>query len=91
MARRRRRRFGSPAAEHEVRKRHAYDRMEENIERAIRSADDGACKIAVGALATAEYWRGRGDSDAEGAGDRDRSRPARIGRAYEAVSKCKVR
>jgi hypothetical protein len=92
MARRKRRKFGFPPAEHRTRMTHAYDRMEELIGMTLDAARHGDCSRAAGSLATAEYLRGRGDAEAEGAGEGgNRARPAKIGKAYEAVSKCRTR
>lgn len=90
MARRKRsKRFGSPPEEHRSRMKKAHEKLSENIDRAIDLAYHGSCNLAAGALATAEYWRGRGDAEAEAAGERGTHRGAGIGDAYTAVSKCR--
>jgi len=90
MARRKRRSYGSPPAAHSKRADHAYNKSLENSDRAVELARHHACTHAVGALATAEYWRGRGDAESEGAGGAmGRSKPGvAMGTAYTAVSKC---
>ncbi len=91
MVRKRKRKgYGSPPAEHTKRAGHAYEKSMENAERAIDLASRNACRTAVGSLATAEYWRGRGDAESEGAGGMlGRAKPGvQIGKAYTAVGKC---
>lgn len=67
MARRRKRRFGDEPEAHERRAEHAESKFLENADRAVELARKGtpaSCRLATGALATAEYWRGRRDAEA---------------------------
>lgn len=88
---RRRRRFGSAPETHERNAAYAYEKSRENAERAVEMTDRRTpnCSAAIGALATAEYWRGRGDAEADGAGRGKLFNDAAssISKAYASVSR----
>lgn len=97
MARRRknrRRLFGASPEAHERAAEHAYEKSRENAARAAELAQRGSaasCRLATGALATAEYWRGRGDAESSGAEGRsgrglfhDATKP--LSSAYASIS-----